>query len=94
MEMLWYLCSIFHVSSEKEANVDELLLQTGQSDRDPVFMRQFHSNRDDRCVMQTQLVGPVEVPVTGSMEATGGCSWVGCTAQFMCQGQLNAVFLV
>lgn len=31
MEMFWYLRSIFHVSSEKEANADDLLLQTGQS---------------------------------------------------------------
>lgn len=43
--------------------------------------------------MQKQLVGPVEVHITGSMGATGGCYWVGCTAQFMWQGQLDAVFL-
>lgn len=31
MDIFCYFCRIFQVSSEKEANVDGLLLQTGQS---------------------------------------------------------------
>lgn len=67
MEILWYLSSIFHVSSEKEVNEDDSLLQTGRSAlfchyttpriSPVVHMRQFHSNSEDQCVMQKKLRG-------------------------------------